>query len=196
MIKIGIYRLDFDNKKYYIGSSINIDLRYKHHCNALKNNKHDNIIMQNYYNKYQKLPTIQIIQYTPNINKDELLLIEQKWLNFHIGLENNINITKKAGSGPGNKPIYEIGQKCANPNCNITYINRQETHFSKGLCNNCYIKKNQSKIDKKKYDIKYYQDNKDKLKQSKLEYNKKYRELNKDKLRQYKLEYDKKYIKK
>ena len=134
-MKTGIYKLEFNNNKYYIGSSLDINRRYKHHCRLLINNKHGNNIMQNHYNKYKELPTIQIIQYTPDINKDELLLIEQKWLNFHIGLENNINIAKNASGG--NNILYQIGQKCANPDCNTTYINVTETPFRNKLCERC-----------------------------------------------------------
>ena len=47
----GIYEIVINNKSY-IGSSVSIKHRLKHHLWSLKNNKHHNRTMQNLFNKY------------------------------------------------------------------------------------------------------------------------------------------------
>ena len=50
---IGVYRiLNCVNGKFYIGSSINIEHRWKEHIYELNNNIHNNKHLQNAWNKY------------------------------------------------------------------------------------------------------------------------------------------------
>ena len=52
-MKSGIYRIvNKVNGKYYIGSSIDIEKRYKRHINELRQGKHHSILLQRAYNKY------------------------------------------------------------------------------------------------------------------------------------------------
>lgn len=49
----GIYKItNVINDKFYIGSSIRIDARFKEHKKLLKSNKHHSMHLQNAYNKY------------------------------------------------------------------------------------------------------------------------------------------------
>lgn len=48
----GIYRLTFENKKFYIGQSINLFNRISEHIYKLKSNIHCNKKLQNTFNKY------------------------------------------------------------------------------------------------------------------------------------------------
>lgn len=53
MKQSGIYKITCrPNNKIYIGSAINIRIRWNRHINELKMNKHVNPILQNAYNKY------------------------------------------------------------------------------------------------------------------------------------------------
>lgn len=53
MKQSGIYKITcIVNNKIYIGSAVNLKVRWKRHQNELKKNKHVNIILQNTYNKY------------------------------------------------------------------------------------------------------------------------------------------------
>jgi group I intron endonuclease len=53
MILSGIYRIkNIITNDCYVGSSVNIERRWKEHKNALKANCHDNQYIQNAYNKY------------------------------------------------------------------------------------------------------------------------------------------------
>lgn len=47
----GIYKIIYNDKIVYIGSSINIHKRWKQHISALKHNKHKNFLLQRIYNK-------------------------------------------------------------------------------------------------------------------------------------------------
>jgi group I intron endonuclease len=50
---IGIYKItNIVTNKLYVGSSIDIKRRKYEHIRLLKNNKHNNIHLQNAYNKY------------------------------------------------------------------------------------------------------------------------------------------------
>jgi len=53
IIKIGVYKITNTlNGKFYIGSTNNIDRRWKEHTNDLSKNKHVNYHLQNSWNKY------------------------------------------------------------------------------------------------------------------------------------------------
>lgn len=53
MITCGIYKIiNVKNKKFYIGSSINIEKRKYHHINSLRKDKHFNRHLQRAFNKY------------------------------------------------------------------------------------------------------------------------------------------------
>lgn len=82
---IGIYYIKcIVNKKVYIGSSENIEGRFKQHLAKLNNNKHHNSYLQNSYNKYGeesfKLGVITICK------PEELLKFEQFYIdkNKHL----------------------------------------------------------------------------------------------------------------
>lgn len=71
------------NKKYkkqqkYIGSSYNIEKRWKRHIKDLKNNKHDNIYLQRSWEKYEESDFVLTI--LEEVNKEEILITEQKYL--------------------------------------------------------------------------------------------------------------------
>jgi group I intron endonuclease len=64
---IGIYKITTThNNKVYIGYSSNIELRFKQHKNCLKNNNHDNMYLQNTYNKYgENIFSFEILEECP-----------------------------------------------------------------------------------------------------------------------------------
>lgn len=75
----GIYRIVCTkNGRFYYGSSVNINKRWiKHRCD-LKNNKHQNIILQRCFNKHgEKYFRIEIVELT---SQEKLLEIENIYL--------------------------------------------------------------------------------------------------------------------
>jgi len=79
----GIYKITCTvNKRFYIGSSIEIKTRIRSHFNNLRINKHINKSLQNTYNKYGELSfKIECIECVDNnINYNNLILLEQKYL--------------------------------------------------------------------------------------------------------------------
>lgn len=79
----GIYKIEnMINGKVYIGSAVNIARRRNTHLSTLKHNKHENIILQQAYNKYGseafKFEILEIIT-----DKSLLIIREQYYLNLY-----------------------------------------------------------------------------------------------------------------
>jgi len=72
-----VYKIICINNKFYIGSSIDIDIRLQAHIKALRKNKHFNPYLQRAWNKYgEKNFRYEIIETVQDINQ---LLIREKW---------------------------------------------------------------------------------------------------------------------
>ena len=94
----GIYKItNTINEKYYMGSSYNIKNRIRKHFELLKRNSHHSIHLQNAYNKYNKKSFIY--ETLELCNKNELLIIEQKYLDNIIDWKNVYNLNKIASGG-------------------------------------------------------------------------------------------------
>lgn len=91
----GVYCIytDFD-KRVYIGSSLNLNKRFKQHINGLKNNSHRNSHLQNFVSKYgvDKLK-FKVLE---KCSMDELLVKEQFYIDNYDNV-NLFNISKIAG---------------------------------------------------------------------------------------------------
>lgn len=99
---IGIYKIENKiNNKKYIGSAVNIDIRFKRHINDLKKEKHANIYLQREFNKYG-LDNF-IFECIEVCNKKNLKETEQKYLDDIFSIkECNLyyyNIGQKASGG-------------------------------------------------------------------------------------------------
>jgi len=87
--KSGIYKIICKQSgHYYYGSAVNIKKRWATHLNDLKNNNHDNPIVQAVYNKYQTLD-IEVVKLVP---RDKLLLVENRYLKKFVGTPYCMNI--------------------------------------------------------------------------------------------------------
>lgn len=93
----GIYAI-IVNDKFYIGSSKKIEYRFKEHKSRLKCQNHDNIYLQNLYNKYGiESFRFKILEEVDNI--ETLLEIEQDYIDFS-NKEYLINLCLSTRSGP------------------------------------------------------------------------------------------------
>ena len=117
-IKIGTYKIFcIIDSKLYVGSSKNIEKRFRIHKSQLNNNTHHNIHLQRAWNKYGEhnfiFEPISICKESELKNKENELL---KALDF----KNNFNIGKRASGGdnlsnnPNKKEIIERRTKTIN----------------------------------------------------------------------------------
>jgi group I intron endonuclease len=119
----GIYKItNIINNCYYIGSSINIKRRWKEHVNMLTKNKHNNVLLQNSWNKYsEKSFKFEVIELTNDRNK--LIELEQKYLDELIFKPRNeyFNICLVAGNLLGFKHSNETKAKMSESNKGKTH---------------------------------------------------------------------------
>ncbi len=87
MKKSGIYKIiNLINNKFYIGSSIDLDNRFKNHIAMLNKNTHINIKLQRAWNKYgQNNFIFHIIEFC---SSNKCLELEQFYLNSIMGFYN------------------------------------------------------------------------------------------------------------
>jgi len=93
----GVYQIINEiNNKRYIGSSIDIDHRYRTHLSTLRNNSHSNKKLQYAVNKYgiDKFH----LQYLEECDSNELLIIEQKHID-NVDKDLLYNLTFVTGAG-------------------------------------------------------------------------------------------------
>ncbi len=75
----GIYSITCTgNNKIYVGSSNNLNCRWRHHRGALRHNNHKNTYLQNAFNKYGE--TAFLIEVIENCAEDRLIEREQYWI--------------------------------------------------------------------------------------------------------------------
>jgi len=96
----------------YIGSTTNYNRRKHRHFEDLKHNQHHSIILQRAYNKNgENCFKITIIKRVNCVNKQELLSIEQIYLD---SLQPKYNICKIADSQLGSKRSKKFKKECSN----------------------------------------------------------------------------------
>ena len=100
MDTLGIYKItNIINKKYYIGSSINIEKRWKGHIRQLNNNTHYNKHLQRAWNKYkQKSFKFEILETIDIELKNTLRKVEQKYIDSISDWSMSYNICKNTES--------------------------------------------------------------------------------------------------
>lgn len=98
----GIYRIVCTkNGRYYYGSSVDIHNRWSTHKSRFRKGEHDNPIMQNVWNKWgEENFRIEIIK---QVSKKQLLKIEQRYLDEHVGKRNCMNILSEVFEIPSQK---------------------------------------------------------------------------------------------
>lgn len=93
---MGVYKIEnIKNHKRYIGSSKNIEIRWKQHLAELENNTHHSIKLQRCYNKLKDKNSLafSIIEVVDNI--DILRTREQYYIDFYDSYNNGYNCSEK-----------------------------------------------------------------------------------------------------
>ena len=100
----GIYKISIQDH-IYIGSSVNIKKRLRRHKTLLRNNKHDNIYMQNAYNKYVKADYEIVEVVDKSISNKDLRNLEASYIK---SLKADLNLADPVIGGNGkSKEIYQ-----------------------------------------------------------------------------------------
>ena len=94
---VGVYKLEFIDKSYYIGQSLNLKSRLKDHYRMLLNGDHHSYKVQNAYIRIGILPTHSIIQYCEGKDLND---IESKYIDLNDPLCLNVK-----GGGDSNYGI-------------------------------------------------------------------------------------------
>jgi group I intron endonuclease len=117
-MKSGIYLIqNIINKKVYVGSSVNIERRWKKHKALLRNDKHHSLHLQNAWNKFGEENFKFIILETVKV-LSHLLAVEQVFLDYYKSYEKEFgyNYCKTAGSPLGMKLSKEHRRKLSEAN--------------------------------------------------------------------------------
>lgn len=103
----GIYKiLNKINGKFYIGSAVDIETRWRRHKHDLNKNSHHNYYLQRAWIKYWNVSfEFSIIEIC---DKDSLLTREQFWLNW---LKPKYNLSPTAGNSLGVKHTEETRKR-------------------------------------------------------------------------------------
>jgi len=148
----GIYKLFWDNNKYYYyGQSGNLKIRLRKHIETLKRGLHHNRIIQRVYNKYGK-PIIIIIEYcsVDNLTKREQFYIDSNISEFSCNLcpasvsslgykftdEQKKNVSK---SVMGRYQSDEKRKKCSQPGIFNGMYGKRHSAGTKEKMKNCHI---------------------------------------------------------
>lgn len=116
-MSVGIYQIkNVKNGKLYIGSSIQIKVRWQDHLRDLKNNRHCNKHLQHAFNCHgEENFNFEIVKILPENTEEKLLLeIEQKEIDKY-SFEELYNINHETGRPPrplkGSKRPSSVGQQ-------------------------------------------------------------------------------------
>lgn len=101
----GIYKIESPSGGFYIGSSANIEHRFRQHKSELRQGIHSNGILQNAYNKYGESLVYSILVCV--LDRSDLLIVEQQFIDA-LSPRYNISLTATC---PAKTP--EIAQRIA-----------------------------------------------------------------------------------
>lgn len=121
--KSGIYEIvNISNNKKYVGSAVDLYVRYKKHINDLNANRHDNYHLQRSYNKNGIDGfKFNIIESYDSIENKKLLDREQFFIDKFRVVETGYNIQPTAGNCFGMKRIRESIIKSAQKRSGINH---------------------------------------------------------------------------
>lgn len=131
MKRSGVYIIEnTQNKKLYVGSSMDLKQRRDNHSTKLKHGGHINKHLQASYNKYGKdCFLFKIIEELDNPSKEFLLEREQYWIDK---LTPEYNILKTAGSTLGFKHSKETKEKISNSTIGVKKSKEHSINISLG----------------------------------------------------------------
>lgn len=148
MKKSGIYKIkSIKTNRIYIGSAINISLRWKRHKRDLTNSKHHSTFLQRHFNKYGiddlEFSIIELCE-IDNLIEREQFYLDNNECHFNNAIkagstlgskrnEEQVKAMSKRFSGEGN-PTYGL-ERTEEWRKNISEANKGQKAWNKGLKN-------------------------------------------------------------
>ena len=125
---IGIYKITNKiNNKSYIGQSIDIEDRLRHHKSSLKHNRHENLYLQNAWNKYgENNFTFEILI---ECNEDMLDNLEKHYIQLYKTMNENFGYNFESG-GNLNKHISEASRKKMSESKKGMYVGKNNPMYN------------------------------------------------------------------
>lgn len=147
IMEAGVYLISNNvNGKCYVGSSIHLTQRRKEHFSRLMHNKHENIHLQNAYNKYGReafeFEILEILSIDDNI-KENLLKREQFWID---NLKPEYNILLVAGSNLGYHHSDETKQKISKSTTGVKKSEEHAKHIREGQKGRVFTEDHKKKL--------------------------------------------------
>lgn len=117
---IGVYAIKHSvTGKYYIGSSISLRKRRERHFRDLRKGIHDNYLLQEDFNEYglEYIEFFMIEEFPDDsMTKEQLLDIEQKWIDYYMEKDICYNINPNARDCTGKTHKEETKRKISEAN--------------------------------------------------------------------------------
>ena len=103
-----IYKIEcVPTKQCYIGQTIDINRRKNKHFSTLNSNKHDNMKLQNAWNKYGENNFTFDFWIFKDITKEELDFLECEYIEKYNSLDNGFNLVPGGGYLPNKQKIKD-----------------------------------------------------------------------------------------
>lgn len=144
----GVYKIEnIHTGKMYVGSSVNIEKRWKEHMRMLESGTHHSTKLQRAWNKANDKSIFQFTTIEEVVNECDLFLREQYWIDYYDAYQNGYNCSEQV-----NNPQYTMKNQLKSKHKNLA--SKEYERFSVLFQDMPYVQianKIKLRIDNKKY---------------------------------------------
>lgn len=144
----GVYKIEnIHTGKMYVGSSVNIEKRWKEHMRMLESGTHHSTKLQRVWNKANDKSIFQFTTIEEVVNECDLFLREQYWIDYYDAYQNGYNCSEQV-----NNPQYTMKNQLKSKHKNLA--SKEYERFSVLFQDMPYVQianKIKLRIDNKKY---------------------------------------------
>lgn len=111
----GVYKIEnIHTGKMYVGSSVNIEKRWKEHMRMLESGTHHSTKLQRAWNKANDKSIFQFTTIEEVVNECDLFLREQYWIDYYDAYQNGYNCSEQV-----NNPQYTMKNQLKSKHKNL-----------------------------------------------------------------------------